>query len=96
MELIRAEVGIRFCRRCGYCEPCPEGVHISTIMNLESLWRRLPAGRMSAGWVAQAVESADNCIECGECEAQCPYQLPIREMIVESIAFYENALQRAG
>jgi len=36
------------------------------------------------------VESAENCIQCGECEEKCPYHLPIREMIVESIEFYER------
>ncbi len=89
---IREEVGVRFCRRCGYCEPCPQGVRISVVMNLQNLWRRLPAESMQAGWVGEAVESADDCIECGECEAKCPYQLPIREMIVEAIRFYESAL----
>ena len=40
--------------------------------------------------VAGAVESGRNCIKCGECELKCPYQLPIREMIVENIANYER------
>jgi predicted aldo/keto reductase-like oxidoreductase len=92
IERIRAEVGIRFCRRCGYCEPCPQGVRISVVMTLQSICMRMPAERLMAGWVGEAVESADDCIECGECEAKCPYQLPIREMIVENIRFYESAL----
>ena len=37
-----------------------------------------------------AVESAKNCIQCGECEEKCPYDLPIREMIVKHIALYER------
>jgi predicted aldo/keto reductase-like oxidoreductase len=90
IERIRAEVGTRFCRRCGYCQPCPQGVSIVLIMNLRSFWKRLPAERFSTGWLAKALESADNCIECGECEDKCPYDLPIREMIVENMAFYEN------
>jgi predicted aldo/keto reductase-like oxidoreductase len=90
MERIRARVDTRFCRRCEYCQPCPEGVHISLIMNLRSFWKRLPAERFFTGWVAEAVESARNCIECGECEEKCPYHLPIREMIVENVEFYES------
>ena len=90
IERIRAEVGTRFCRRCGYCQPCPQGVSIVWIMNLRSFWKRLPPERFATGWLAKALESAENCIECGECEEKCPYDLPIREMIVENMAFYEN------
>jgi predicted aldo/keto reductase-like oxidoreductase len=91
MERIRAEVDTRFCRRCGYCEPCPEGVPISVTMNLHSFWKRFPAKGFFSGWLAEAVERARNCIQCGECEEKCPYHLPIREMIVENIEFYDRA-----
>ena len=90
MERVRSQVDTRFCRRCEYCQPCPEGVHISLIMNLRSFWRRLPAEQFFTGWVAEAVESARNCIECGECEEKCPYHLPIREMVAENVEFYES------
>lgn len=36
------------------------------------------------------MEDGRNCIQCGECEAKCPYKLPIREMIVENPVFYER------
>jgi predicted aldo/keto reductase-like oxidoreductase len=95
IEQIRAEIGTRFCRRCDYCQPCPQGIRISFIMNLPSFWKRFPAETMVAGWAAQAVETARDCIECGECEEKCPYHLPIREMIAENIRFYDRALQAA-
>jgi predicted aldo/keto reductase-like oxidoreductase len=90
IELIRAEVGNRFCRRCEYCLPCPEGVQIPTVMNVKSFWKRFPADRFSTGWLAEAMYSAESCIECGECEEKCPYALPIREMLVEHVAFYQT------
>jgi predicted aldo/keto reductase-like oxidoreductase len=93
MGRIRAEVGTRFCRRCDYCQPCQQGVHISTVMTLRSVRKRLPAESLVTGWIAEGMESARNCIECGECEEKCPYHLPIREMIVENIKFYEDALR---
>jgi len=93
IERIRAEVGVHFCHRCDYCQPCQQGVHISTIMNLRSVWKRLPAESLVTGWIAEGMESARNCIECGECEEKCPYHLPIREMIVENIKFYEDILR---
>ena len=98
IERIRADVGTRFCRRCGYCEPCPEGVRVSALMTLESMIKRLPVERVisPSGWVAPAVVSAAGCIECGECEEKCPYQLPIREMMAEHLALYERIVQAAG
>ncbi len=87
---IRAEVGVRFCRRCGYCEPCPEGVRVSLVMNLPSAWKRMPAERLTTGNLAEAIQTGRNCIECGECEEKCPYLLPIREMIAENMAIYER------
>jgi predicted aldo/keto reductase-like oxidoreductase len=95
MERIRAEADTRFCRRCGYCEPCEQGVNISLVMNLRSFWKRFPVERMASGWLADAANGARNCIECGECEDKCPYHLPIREMIRENLEFYERGLREA-
>jgi len=91
IEDIRARVGTRFCRQCGYCEPCPQGVDISGVMYLpilRELWP--PDWFFSWRYVTNAVESAKNCVQCGECEEKCPYKLPIREMIVEHMEFYER------
>jgi len=87
IENIRAALGRRFCQWCGYCMPCPQGVDIPYLMNARTI------GSYGEGFfsqVAKAVESAKNCVQCGECEKKCPYNLPIREMIVESIEFYER------
>jgi predicted aldo/keto reductase-like oxidoreductase len=90
IEENRARVGTRFCRQCEYCMPCPQGVHIHGVMYLPILWELWPPDWFfSWGYVKNAVESARNCLQCGECEEKCPYQLPIREMIVENLAFYE-------
>jgi predicted aldo/keto reductase-like oxidoreductase len=90
LERIRAEVGTRFCRRCGYCQPCPQEVRIPLVLNLRSFWKRFPAQRFRGDWIAGAVEGAKQCVECGECEEKCPYHLPIRDMLVENVAFYER------
>jgi predicted aldo/keto reductase-like oxidoreductase len=90
IENFRIQAGTRFCRRCEYCQPCPQGVRISTIMNLPSFLNRFSEEKLSEGWIADAMQTGENCIECGECEEKCPYHLPIREMIVENIALYER------
>jgi predicted aldo/keto reductase-like oxidoreductase len=91
----RERVGTRFCRRCRYCMPCAQGVEIQSLMTLPLLWELWPPAlffseRSIGGFAARTVQSAENCIQCGECEAKCPYELPIREMIVENLAFYER------
>jgi predicted aldo/keto reductase-like oxidoreductase len=91
IEDLRARVGTRFCRQCEYCMPCEQGVHIASLMYLPILYEVWPREWfLNWGYVKQGVASADNCIECGECEEKCPYQLPIREMIAEHLAFYES------
>ena len=72
-----------------------QDVLICGVLYLKILWELWPpemffSGQSIGGYVARAVESAENCTECGECEKKCPYQLPIREMIAENMAFYEG------
>jgi predicted aldo/keto reductase-like oxidoreductase len=90
MEHIRQEMNTRYCRRCEYCQPCPQKVRISTAVNVQSFWRRFPPERFFAGFVADAIESVRQCGDCGECEDRCPYHLPIREMLAENSAFYDR------
>ncbi|MGI5997329.1 MAG: aldo/keto reductase [Lutispora sp.] len=75
------ELGDTFCRRCGYCQPCPEGINIHMMFILESYYRRYNL----QGWAVDRYEKlpskASNCIKCGLCETKCPYNLPIRTML---------------
>ena len=87
----RSKMGSRFCRQCEYCMPCPQGVHIHRMTYLQRLYELWPPERYFT-WplVLDAVESAPNCIKCGECETKCPYLLPIRDMIDENLEFHER------
>jgi len=79
-EKIAADLGKLFCRRCGYCMPCEQGVPVTTAMIFDSIVKRLPAE--SAARVSRdLVEKAADCIECGKCEERCPYDLPIIKTI---------------
>ena len=89
IEDICARVGTRFCRQCQYCMPCPQEVNIWMLMITQGMWRLWPR-EIFTEWMGEVVESGRNCIQCGECEEKCPYGLPIREMIVENIEFYER------
>ena len=92
-EQVARELGKRFCRRCGYCEPCPNGVPCQVTMIFDSLVARLtPEG--VAGTAARVAETAPICTECGECEAKCPYDLPIMETVKATLAKAQTLLAK--
>jgi len=89
IDRIRAEVGHRFCRRCGYCLPCPVEIPIPAALGVDSFVRRFPRERVLNSGMPRVVAKAGECLQCGACETRCPYGLPIREMLVENIQAFE-------
>ncbi len=90
MERLKAELGTRFCRRCDYCQPCTAEIPISTVMTSNAFAKRMPIESLFSGMVAQALEQAADCTECGDCETRCPYHLPIIEMIDQQLKWYQE------
>lgn len=80
-EKIRQELGSRFCRRCGYCAPCTAGININMCFLLNNYLHKYNL----VAWAKERYEAlpfhAEDCIGCGACEARCPYNLPIQEML---------------
>ncbi len=87
MEELKDELGTQFCRRCDYCQPCPEGISISAVLRAESFINRMPEGQVKdkEGWVYQSFETAESCTECGQCIERCPYDLPVPDLIKENL-----------
>jgi predicted aldo/keto reductase-like oxidoreductase len=84
-----AALGKHICRQCGYClrdDGCPVDIDIPRVFYIQRAAKRY----FSPGWAKEAYDElevlADECIECGACEERCPYDLPIREMLVEAHA----------
>lgn len=77
-------LGGEFCRRCEYCKPCSRRIDIPTVFLLDGYYRRYNL----QGWARDRYQGlkakADACTGCGECEAKCPYDLPIRRMLAEA------------
>ena len=84
-----APLGTGFCRRCGYCMPCPNDIRVPDMVHIfyQAVQgvpvEELPPDRVEVGkgllmWM-QACEG------CGKCEEHCPYNLPTRERIRELI-----------
>ncbi|MFC2069766.1 aldo/keto reductase [Chloroflexota bacterium] len=94
MQRLRDELGDQFCRRCEYCQPCTEGIPISSVMTSDTVAKRMPPERLFSGMFAESIEKARSCTECGDCEERCPYHLPIREIIAKRIKGYEEAKKK--
>ena len=81
IDTIRRELGTQFCRRCNYCQPCTAGISISGIFVLEGYLERYGLGDWARQRYAAMDKKAGDCVNCGACEARCPYELPIRQML---------------
>ena len=91
MKRLTEELGTRFCRRCEYCQPCSQEIAISMLMTFPTFVKRLPPDwYLKSPWIPQLMEKSTACSDCGECEARCPYHLPIREMMKDSYNLYEE------
>ena len=81
VEAIKKELGSEFCRRCGYCAPCPKGIDIPNIFLFAGYKERYNLGDWAEGRYSSLNATAKDCIKCGACEGRCPYNLPIRKML---------------
>jgi hypothetical protein len=89
IENIRSALGQKFCHRCEYCMPCEQGVQISSVLMFQAAAKRLSREGVK-GWIGKAMQSVEQCIECGECEQKCPYHLPISDLLKENLALFNQ------
>jgi len=85
----KKEFGPSWCHRCDYCQPCPQGVHISGALVMDSSFKRMTFER-ACSFVGPSIEAARNCIECGECIKRCPYNLDIPTLLRQKILKWDN------
>lgn len=88
MASIRSTLGERFCHRCEYCMPCDQGVQIPSVLIFKTVVKRVSREGVKA-WLGKPMESVLKCIECGECEEKCPYNLPIIDMLKENLSLFQ-------
>lgn len=83
-------IGSRFCRRCEYCRPCPQGIDIPSLLTLRLYSESYGLHRWALGNYLALKAKPAICSECGACEEKCPYNLPIRELLQETRRLFEG------
>ena len=84
---IRKDLGTNFCRRCNYCAPCTAGISIPSVFLFGGYLERYGLENWARERYATLPVKAGACVDCGDCESRCPYELPIRDMLKK----YANA-----
>ena len=88
----RLELIGEFCRGCGYCMPCPADIEINNCARMSLLLRRAPsAGFLTDHWQNQ-MKKIENCLECGQCAAKCPYGLDTPALLKKNYEDYKTFL----
>ncbi len=75
------------CTQCEYCLPCPSGVAIPSIFNIYNeaeAYDSWSHSRWAYNKQLKPELRADNCIECGECEAVCPQNIRIIDWLAKA------------
>lgn len=95
MEKYRQELGRKFCRRCEYCQPCPNGVFVTAAMSYPIVARRMSPA-ISVEFLKIPMQSIEKCTECGICMERCPYELPIPELLKKNYDLFEAHRAQVG
>lgn len=83
------ELSSDFCRGCGYCVPtCPAKIEINNCARMSLLIRRSPSELQLTEAVQAKMKNIENCIECGQCVAHCPYGLDTPRLLKENYKDY--------
>ena len=80
MEYV-GEAGKGFCRNCGYCLPCSEGIPIPDIFRFESYYDQYSLKEWAREQYQSLVVKADACSGCEQCLELCPYGVAIPERL---------------
>ncbi len=92
IEKERQELSGDFCRGCGYCMPCPQGIEIFNAARMTLFLKRAPVGPNITPAKQAMMEKIDSCINCRKCASHCPYELDTPALLKKNLAFYRRFL----
>lgn len=82
-----------FCRGCGYCMPCPAEIEINNCARMSLLLRRAPSAGFLTEYWQKEMKKIENCLECGQCAAKCPYGLDTPALLRKNYEDYKTFLK---
>ena len=94
IEKDRRELAGDFCRGCGYCMPCPQGIEIPTCARMSLLIRRAPLSVYLNEENQRKMARIHSCIHCNRCRSHCPYELDTPALLEENLRDYEDFLEK--
>ena len=94
-EVIRNSIAIQ-CTACHYCsEGCPQQIAIPEYFSLYNTLQQFPDQKSNSqlyyDLVAKNHGKASECLECGQCEAQCPQHIDIIDNLKLVAQTFEQA-----
>lgn len=92
VETDKKQFGTDFCRGCGYCMPCPQGILINNSARMSQMIRRAPTPAWTNDFWKDAMSKIPNCTGCGACKKKCPYGLDIPNLLKKNYEDYQNIL----
>ena len=92
IEKEKKELSSDFCRGCGYCMPCPEGIEIPTAARMSLLLRRAPQAMNLTPEAREKMKLIENCRHCDACKKKCPYNLDVPTLLAKNYEDYKTFL----
>jgi predicted aldo/keto reductase-like oxidoreductase len=86
-------LGFVKCSACRYCQPCPNGVDVPTIISFYNEYfmkNRAESVKREYMEKVKPQSRAKMCKRCGKCEELCPQHLPIRRIISTSSFIFDQ------
>lgn len=88
IEKDKKDLSGEFCRGCGYCMPCPQGIVINQCARMIQLIRRSPSQTQLSKENVEMMMRIKKCVRCGSCKKKCPYSLDIPNLLQKNLKDY--------